>query len=56
MALLTVNHGCVEAGSMTLLTVNHCCVEAGFMALLTVTHGCVEAMVYDIAHCDPWLC
>ena len=41
---------------MTLLTVNHGCVEAGFMALLTVNHGCVEAMVYGITHCEPWLC
>ena len=56
MALLTGNHGCVEAWFMALLTLNHGCVEAGFMALLTVTHGCVEAMVYDIAHCEPWLC
>ena len=41
---------------MALLTVNHGCVEAGFMALLTVNHGCVEAMVYGITHCEPWLC
>ena len=41
---------------MALLTGNHGCVEAGFMVLLTVNHGCVEAMVYGLTHCEPWLC
>ena len=41
---------------MALLTVNHGCVEAWFMTLLTVTHGCVEAMAYGITNCEPWLC